>query len=131
MSTVNKKIVHKQLLFELESWNRCLDYMQSEIVMLKNRMVHILKDLSEKKILALLEHYQNNFIEIDNSIILFRHDIAVQTMLLRKNHEIEMEILLEKMGRQKKLRKEIRMAENLFIKLSESFNRSFTDKLVS
>ena len=131
MSTVNKKILHKQLLLELESWNRCLDYMQSEIVMLKNRMVHILKDLTEKKMLALLEHYQNNFIEIDKSIVLFRHDIATQTMILRKNHETEMEILLEKMGRQKKLRKEIRMAENLFIKLSESFNRSFTDKLVS
>jgi len=131
MSTVNKKIVHKQLLFELESWNRCLDYMQSEIVMLKNRMVHILKDLTEKKILALLEHYQNNFIEIDKSIVLFRHDIATQTMILRKNHETEMEILLEKMGRQKKLRKEIRMAEKLFIKLCESFNHSFSDKLVS
>jgi hypothetical protein len=61
---------------------------------------------------------------------LFRYDVGRQIELVRKNHEISITKLYEKLSNQKKLRKEIGMAEKLFIKIKLAFNLSFTDKLL-
>ena len=129
LNTDMKNTINKQLLYEAETWKRWLDFMKTELVFMNNRLIQLLKENADVNLLEDIEHYQNVFIETDKTLDLFRYDVGRQIELVRKNHEISITKLYEKLSNQKKLRKEIGMAEKLFIKIKLAFNLSFTDKL--
>jgi len=124
-----KNTISKQLLYEAETWKRCISFMQSELVFMKNRISQILMEMPDKTLLDSIEHYQNLFIELEKSLELFKADITAQIELIKKNHEVSLAQLNEKLRKQKKLRTEIGMAEKLFNKMKFEFNQSFSAKL--
>lgn len=124
-----KNTISKQLMYEAETWKRCIAFMQSELVFMKNRITQILIEMPDKSMLDSIEHYQHLFIELEKSLNLFRLDITTQIELIKKNHEVSIVHLNEKLVKQKKLRTEIGMAEKLFNKMKYEFILSFSNKL--
>jgi hypothetical protein len=124
-----KNTISKQLMYEAETWKRCIAFMQSELVYMKNRITQILIEMPDRSMLDCIEHYQHLFIELEKSLDLFRLDITTQIELIKKNHDISIIHLNEKLLKQKKLRTEIGMAEKLFNKMKYEFILSFSNKL--
>jgi len=124
-----KNTISKQLMYEAETWKRCIAFMQSELVFMKNRISQILMEMPDRSLLDSIEHYQHLFIELEKSLDLFRLDITTQMELIKKNHTVSIVQLNEKLLKQKKLRTEIGMAEKLFNKMKFEFNLSFSSKL--
>lgn len=126
---IMKNTINKQLLYEAETWKRSIVFMQTELVFMKNRIAQILMEMPDRSMLDSVEHYQHLFIELEQSLSLFRADINLQIELIKKNHEVSLKQLQEKLMKQKKLRIEIGMAEKLFNKMKFEFNQSFSTKL--
>ncbi len=126
---IMKNTISKQLLYEAETWKRSIVFMQTELVFKKNRIAQILMEMPDRSMLDPIEHYQHLFIELEKSLHLFRLDITSQIELIKKNHEVSLHQLQEKLMKQKKLRIEIGMVEKLFNKMKFEFNQSFSTKL--
>lgn len=126
---IMKNTINKQLLHEAETWKRSIVFMQSELVFMKNRIAQILMEMPDRSMLDSVEHYQHHFIELEQSLSLFRVDITLQIELIKKNHEVSLKQLQEKLSKQKKLRIEIGKAEKLFNKMKFDFNQSFSTRL--
>lgn len=124
-----KNTISKQLLYETETWKRCIDFMQSELVFMKNRISQIVMEIPDKSLLDSIEHYQQLFIELEKSLVFFKSDISEQIEVIKKNHETSKAHLDEKLVKQKKLRTEIVMAEKLFNKIKSEFNHAFSVRL--
>lgn len=119
----------KQFLHENETWKRLLEFLQAENVYLKTRLAQITKDDYSNGLLEQIEHYHNILISEDNTIGMLRHDVADQDKGLRKSDTENSDFLKELGKRQKKLRKEIEIAEQKFNKLKFEFNNFFSENL--
>ena len=126
---IMKNTISKQLLYEAETWKRSIVFIQTELVFMKNRIAQIVMEMPDRSMLDPIENYQHLFIELEKSLHLFRLDITSQIELIKKNHEVSLHQLQEKLMKQKKLRKEIGMTEKLFNKMKFEFNQSFSTKL--
>lgn len=116
-----KAYTKKHFLFEFESWRRTLDNIQNENNQIKQRLVQILEELQDTKLLDNIEDFHNNLIDKDNVINLFRSDIFKHELALRKSHNGET------IGMQKKLRRDIDLLEISFIKLKSEFYSFFSE----
>ncbi len=117
-----------QLAFEVESWKRIFDFMENETVFMKGRMSQILRELSDTDLLNHIEVFQNQFLTQDKVIRIFRNDIDKQSQSLLTD-EISPSVILEKLNRQKKLRKEISLADKEFDRLKMNFYEFFCENL--
>ena len=117
-----------QLLHEVDSWKRLLEFLQAENVFMKNRLAQITREDRTNQLLDEIERFQNLLIAEDSTISLLRHDVADQEKWVKK--EIPDDILLTRdvNRRHKKLRKDLEIAEQKFNTLKFDFNGFFADK---
>jgi hypothetical protein len=119
----------QQFLHEHETWKRLLEFTQSENVFLKNRLAQITKENVSRDLLDEIEYFHNKLLMEDNTIAMLRHDVAEQENWLKREIFEDGAIIKEVRKRQKRLRKEIEIAEQEFNKIKFEFNNFFADKL--
>lgn len=119
----------KQLKHETSTWKRVLHFMQEENIHLKNRLSDVLKDSFDKKMLADVEVFQNNFIKEDELISLLKNELAEIENSLQHNIFIEGKIENSIEGKIKRLRISIENAERAFTKVNNDFNNYLSENL--
>ncbi|REE82781.1 hypothetical protein BX611_0051 [Lutibacter oceani] len=68
-------IYNSDLYFEHKQWRRELFFWEDEIKSFKNRLSELVNRWTDKKVLAQLEHYQNQFFIQESIIDKFQEDI--------------------------------------------------------
>ena len=112
----------KQLEYESNTWKRLLIFMMDENIHLKNRLVEILKYISDNNLLEEMENFQTRFIKKDELISFLRDDVAeLDTLRVREIFE-HGEFAKEIDRKLNKLRNNIINAEAEFSKLKIEFN---------
>jgi hypothetical protein len=114
--------LERQMLHELETWLRTLNYMQQENVYLKNRLADLIKNGMEDTLLEQVEYFQNQFLNKDAIILLLRQDIA---------HESKLDGTLtesKNVKKHDKLSKDMEMMEKEFSRLKFDFNNYLSQR---
>lgn len=115
--------LEQQMLHELDTWHRTLNYIQQENIHLKNRLSEIIKNGMDDTLLEQVEYFQNQFLNKDAIITLLRQDINIERGLdgslpNKKNWK-----------KHDKLRKDMVMMEAEFNKLKFDFNEYLSQSL--
>jgi len=117
----------KQLIFEIESWKRTMDFIENEIVFMKGRMSQILREYPDNSLLNAIEQYQNWLLVQDKMIQIFRNDLEKQIQAV-KSLVKDTNLLMETLKRQKKFRVEIETAHSQFEKMRGDFYLFFCER---
>jgi len=112
----------KQTIFEIRFLKRAIDFMMEENIQLKNRVAEIPRNGFSKKMLVVLEIFQNRFINEDQLIGLLRNELAQIEQLLHQGIFSEDPACTELCNNLKQLHKSIITAENQVIQLNADFN---------
>lgn len=112
----------KQLQYESDTWKRLLGFMMDENVHLKNRLSEILMDGFDRHLLAEAENFLNRFIKEDDMVGLIRHDVGELDKLLVREIFENGQLRKEVINKIRKLRNNIKIAEQQFRKLKTDFN---------
>jgi hypothetical protein len=115
--------LRQQMLHELDTWQRTLNYIQQENIYLKNRLAEIIKNGMDDTLLDQVEYFQNQFLNKDAIVTLLRQDIATERNL---NGDLSNNKNLKKHD---KLRKDMGMMESEFSKLKFDFNSYLSQSL--
>ena len=111
-----------QLIAEVNTWKRLLDFSREENVQLKIRLSEILKGKSDGNLLDELENFQSKFIRHDELINLLKKEIAALDQLLG-SLDMDDRHIINLAGRKlTSLRNTIAEIEGLFFKLQFDFN---------
>lgn len=120
--TATQEINFKHVATEISILKQALNKLMEENVYLKNKVVEILKNEFDKKMLNTLEDFQNNFIKEDDLIALLRYELAQTDILLLQNAITDRKHLQELLVRLQLLHKTIHIVEEQFFKLKADFN---------
>jgi len=118
-----------QYRYETDAWKRQLGFMTEESIFAKNHIAAILQEPGDAGMLEALESFQSNFIENDNLISLLKNEIAeFDKLLIRKTFTNgKNNSLVNNSAR--KLRQQIRLAEQAFSGYLKTFNQFLLDNL--
>jgi hypothetical protein len=105
----------KQYHHENEAWERLLNFLKQENAFLKIRLSELLDNSSDKKSLALAEHFQTQFILKDELVDKVLMNVHEQEKKIRENIAI--------LKKRDQLRNEIQQLEKLFFDLKKEFNQ--------
>lgn len=116
MKSLDMNNATQNIWHEINSWLRMLDYMQQEIIFMKNQLAEVVKTDITKEVLTGLEHYQNVFLTKDTVIAFFRKDIQQLKQQLNgiSNNPVNTQTL----------RIDLRKMEHEFYSLKASYNDS-------
>jgi hypothetical protein len=124
------KIDHERIRHfqkEAESWKRLLEYIQQENSYLKNQLADLVNRDIDEEMLGEAEEFQNRFIKKDEMITLMRRDIRdYDDWLLSLSSQCDSDKYYHK---QKRLRNEIELLEQLFNKLKFEFLNYIAEKI--
>ena len=120
-----------QYLHENETWKRILEFIQTENVYLKNRLAQITRADHKNNFLEEIEQFQNELLAEDHTISMLRNDVSKQEKRLKKDYLLDRLLIGEISEIQKRLRKEIEIAEQKFNSLKFAFNHYFSEKLIA
>ena len=115
-------IYNSDLHFEHENWRSELFFWKDEMRSFKNRLEELVTRWTDKKVLAQLEHYQNEFILHEGRIDEFLERIEKHEHLMAgksKEGEISMDLIMVK--NHKEFRTEMQLQRNLFSDLKKEF----------
>lgn len=120
----------QQFHHENRTWVRSLEFFRQENSFLKNRLSEFVDQSMDKSILALAEHFQNQFIIKDEFIDQLRHDVYEQERMLSDRY-IRQGLVLgtDYDNRQEKLREQMAYLEKDFTALRNEFNHYLTSSL--
>lgn len=112
----------KQLLYEVASWKRLLNFLSDENNLLKDRLSEVLKDHSSNMELSDAERFQSNFVREDELLQVLRMEIVEIERLARAfgNKEINHQRIIER--KLKLFRSNILYFESQFAGLQTVFN---------
>ncbi|HET9056733.1 MAG TPA: hypothetical protein VFN30_07790 [Chitinophagaceae bacterium] len=119
----------KQLQYECDTWKRLLSFMIEENIHLKNRLSEVLKESFNKNLLSEIENFQTKFIKEDSLIALLRNEVAEFDKLLVREIFENGKIAKQVKKKLKKIRTNIKNAENEFGSIKTSFNNYLTENL--
>jgi len=121
------RLILRQLEYESNTWKRLLGFMIDENIHLKNRLIEILKSISDEDLLEEMENFHSRFIKEDALINLLRNDVTEFDKLLMREI-FEDGKIFDKVTRQlNELRNNIFIAEVQFSKLKSDFNNYLTE----
>ena len=119
----------KQLQYEVDSWNRLLEFMIDENIHLKSRLSELIKYQYDKYLLIDAEEFQSKFIRNDELIGLLRNEaVELDKLLLREMFE-DGDLMNEIEIKFKNLRNNISSAETGFSNLKSDFNNYLTENI--
>lgn len=120
----------KQLEYELDSWNRLLEYLVDGNIRLKNRLSEILKDKFDKYLLEEVDNFQTRFIKEDDLVSLIRNDIADLNKIFDKAIFEKGKLKPEINRKLKIIRNNLAIAEKQFSLLKAEFNDFLTENIL-
>lgn len=113
-----------QFQHEIETWERILAFLSEENINLMDRLTEILKimEATDKKFLERIEYFQSSFLDENKTVGSLRSEVNEQDRLLFRDIYENGKQISEVKKKQKKLRKELEIAEKEFNKLKFEFN---------
>ncbi len=116
----------EQLKYDINAWHRILEFIKQENLYLKNRFATVIQSKIDKSFLEEAESFQNNFINTDTVLLLFKNDIT------KFEKQLSRSVKDDSKGKeiaaiQKQYGNDIEKLENEFLRLRASFN-AFIDK---
>ena len=124
-----KELKLKQVRYEKETWKRLVSFMTEENILLKNRLSEVLKDSFSYNLPEKLECFQSTFINVDNLMDLFRHDLAELEDLLAKETTGEDHTLINIQTKLKTLRTVLMNVERELSKLKINFHTYLSEDI--
>lgn len=121
------ELVIKQYVYEAESWGRMLAFFLRENVSFKTRLAEIVNYNLNPDDLEIAEKFQEEFISQDRIISFLSDELHQQSKLLERDLYEDGELFKEVMRNQKKLRRDLKKAEQLFGKVKEDFDGYLND----
>ena len=119
----------KQIQHEVETWKRMLLYMQEENIHLKNRLSEVLKDRFDKKMLEVVEVFQNKFIMQDDLVNSLKKEVADIEELLHPNNNGSLNIVSPSEKSVTTIRSNLEIAEKKFAVLKTDFNHYLSENI--
>jgi len=105
------------------TWERLLAFFKQENAFFKTRLSEVLDRDMGKDLLALAEHFQNQFIVKDEYIDELKHDVHEIDMILQQDMRAGRNTLDKRMeARHNKLKEEVEFLEKNFSELKKEFN---------
>jgi hypothetical protein len=118
-----------QLKYESDTWKRLIGFMVDENIHLKNRLIEVLRHVSDKELLEEIENFQSRFIKEDALIAVLRNDVAELDKLFLAEIFQNGKFVNEINKKLTKLRNNITNAEAQFSKLKIDFNTYLSEIL--
>ncbi len=106
---------NEQYRFEIETWQRALEYQLQEHIYMKVCIAEMTKHDVSSEELTQLEHFNNLILNKEMVITLLRRDLQELPKAVIENSTFKIRL--------KSLRKDMEQMENEFIKLKSSFSR--------
>ena len=111
----------RPLFYEFATWKRSLEFMQEENIYMKYMLSEILRDNFDKALLAETEDFHNCLLREDDSIGLLRTEIS-ETDRISSKEMLETGMISNQTSAMlKKIRNNIKNAEEVFIELKARF----------
>lgn len=111
----------KQVIEEIESWRRMLDFVQSENNYLKNRIAQVVSCDMNREMLVMAEDFQARFINLDEMIRLLKKDVNDIDSHMTVPTSREAVILPGKNAKLERIRMDMELLAQQFNKLRSNF----------
>jgi len=111
---------------EHSMWLRSINYMEEEIIFLKNSLSWMVDSVHSSEVLSWAENYQSRMLQKEEALDFIRNDLHKQEELLHSNTHALAENLTEY---QSVLRNKIEYLEYEFLQLKKSFTEGFAAHL--
>lgn len=120
----------KQLIYEINTWKRLLDFRMEENIGFKNRLSEILEYRFNNYLLEEVERLQSRFIQQDEIISALSNDIQEIESLLAGPISRNGEIIPSSDKKLRRIRKNIVTAEKLFCRTKTMFNHFLSENIL-
>lgn len=120
ITPVQSNLQKYQLLQELHSWQRTLEFYKQENSYLKYRLSHTLDQTDEEGFLHMAENFQNKFLL--NDVAIDKIKIKIEGLLNELGNAGDNELLMDLRYRQNKFRGLFHKFERSFLSLIKEFN---------
>jgi len=122
MKTMHTDSLFQYMRDEAEEWDRLLNFLKQENVFCKSRLADIVASIDDEDELAKAEKFNDEFISEDEIIGFLETELKKQRRSLDRNKHYDEEILTQLTREQKKLRMDIRRAEEIIIITKRDFS---------
>ena len=112
---MSQAIVIRQYVYETDNWLRLLAFFIQENVSLKTRLAEVVDSILDKEDLDIIEKFQEEFLAQDTVVTFLSDELNQQVKLLERDDYEDGELFKEVVKHQKKLRREIKKAEDVLL----------------
>ena len=111
-----------QFLHENQTWERALDYFLQENAFLKMRLSQVLDRNTDRSFVALAEHFQTCFVQMDECMKDLRKEILTSQKALKAGDINQAAELARMNSRHQKLQTDMNYLQKKFAELTTEFN---------
>ena len=111
-----------QFLHENQTWERALDYFLQENAFLKMRLSQVLDRNTDRSFVALAEHFQTCFVQMDECMKDLRKEILSIQKALKAGDVNQAAELARLCSRHQKLQTDMNCLQKNFVELTTEFN---------
>ncbi len=123
-----KVINNDNLHFEHRQWQGEISFWKDELKSFKTRLEELSKRWTDEKVLAKLEHFQNQFIRHGEVIDSLEHEINVHETAMAEHSEKGEEVLDTKLSRNHfEFRERMEMQRKIYAELKVEFFRFLSE----
>jgi small-conductance mechanosensitive channel len=115
------------MLDEAEEWDRLLTFLKQANVFSKSRLAEIVASIEDEDELAKAEKFNDEFISEDEIIVYLEGELKKQRRNLERSKHHDEDMLRQLTRNQKKLRMDIRRAEEIIIITKRDFSDYITE----
>ena len=121
-------IFNSDLHFEHKQWRRELFFWEDELKSFQNRLKELLKRWTDTKMLAQLEHYQNQFIIQEEVINQFQDEIFLHETNIAAHYKKGEDVLNEDLVKKHiEFRNHMEVQRNIYTNLKKEFYRFLSE----
>lgn len=122
MKTMHIDSLLQYMRDESEEWERLLNFLKQENVFSKSRLAEIVASIDDDEELARAEKFNDEFLSEDEIIVFLESELKKHRRSLEKNKHLDEELLKQLTRNQRKLRMDIRRAEEIIILTKRDFS---------
>ena len=122
MKTMHTDSLLRFMRDESEEWDRLLNFLKQENVFAKSRLAEIVASIEDEDELAKAEKFNDEFLSEDEIIGFLESELKKHRRSLEKNRHNDEELLEQLSRNQRKLRTDIRRAEEIIVITKRDFS---------
>jgi len=127
MSTVQIEV--ENLHFQHRLWSNELNFVEDELKIYEHRLEKLVKTLSDRDMLAKLEHYQNQFIRQKEVLDQLQHDIKIHEQQIGRMLQDGRQPDGKDLNRHLKVEDEMATFRNIYAELKSNFFKFMAENL--